>query len=264
MRPGLSSGRLCLALAFLVLVAGQLRAHELLSWWNRDLLETRFVAGDWVSMASLEERDGEAYADTLRCEVLAAEGSRRWLEWIASHGLERWLVEIDISRIGSGESVLDLVTTLYRSDEQGDWHLESLDELAESAIVRGRLEDPFESPQIERVALADSSIAGDEIARERITLHEQRERRIALGRQSMDYRWTIHSEATLSPNVPIFGVLESASYSEESTQRFDADERPVGVASPPRRSSSWLRCLGFGGGVPRGLPEVLEAQRGKR
>lgn len=266
-RPGLPPGRRRLAAAIVVacgmgsVLPPAASAHELLSWWSRDLLPISLEPGEWVEVESREASQGESYSDTLRCEVLQADGSLRWVRLVAGHGVEEWFVQIDLNRLESAESVLELVTRLYRREGKSLLP-ESVEELNSSAVARGRLRDPFQSPQIRREALPDSIVFGQPVRREQVVLRETNERRIPLGKQSMLYRQTLHSRATLSADVPIFGLLASETYHEEQTERFDANGRAIAAPPAIRDVRSWLRCLRFGRELSVRLPQGLDLSTG--
>jgi hypothetical protein len=193
--------------------------------------------------------------------VLQADASLRWIRMVAGHGLDEWFIQIDLARLHSVESVLELVTALFR--REGDAIVpESVEELNESAVARGRLHDPFEAPEIRRQALPDSLVGARNLRREQVVLHETRERRIALGKQTMLYRQALHSRATLSPDVPVFGLLSSETSHQERTERFDADGRKLGAPETTQSVRSWLRCLRFGRDLPVRLPHGLGARSG--
>jgi hypothetical protein len=215
--------------------------------------------GQWIEFESREESQGEAYTDTLRCEVLEADASLRWIRLVAGHGLEEWFIQIDLARLRSAASILELVTALHRREGES-LVPESVEELNDSAVARGRLRDPFVDPEIRRQALPDSLVLGQSLRREQVVLHETSERRIALGKQSMLYRQVLHSRATLSPDVPIFGLLASETYHREQTERFDADGRKLGAPDTAQGVRSWLRCLRFGRDLPVRLPQSLSAR----
>lgn len=249
--------RLMSALLVVCVLAPLARAHELLSWWRRDLIEVELEPGGWARFEVQEWQGGESARDTLRCTVLEAQGSRRWVEIERPGAADAWIVVFDVDRLGPDRELLAAFDALYRRAEDGRWLQQSLDELDDSALARGRLEDPFEDPAVERAALPDSLLAGESIARERVVLRETRERFVPQGSRELRYRIELVSEATLSAAVPVFGLLRSETVVSETTQITDADGRRIGPPGLPQQHARALRCLDFGRGDAPGLPEIV-------
>lgn len=248
--------RLC-ALALIGLaLAPVAQAHELLSWWRRGLIEVDLQAGAWSEFEIQEWQDGESVRDTLRCTVLDADGGKRWVEIERPHHGDTWIVALDLDRLKGTMPLLFAFDGLYRRDEDGTWSAQSLEELKDSSLARGRLEDPFKDPTIERGALADSLVAGRSVRRERVRLHEKRDRVIPQGSRELRYAIELTSEAVLSPDVPVFGLLRSETVVSETTRIVDAKGNRVGPPGLPQQHARSLRCLAFGRGEKPGLPGI--------
>ena len=260
MRPGLSgSGRRrswWVLVVSCLLCSGVASGHELFSWWRRELLEISLEPGDWVRIESQEWLEGRAVRDTIDCSVLESDGSRRWVEIERRGSVDVWIVELDLEELGRDHALLDAVRALWRSDGAGGWRAESLRDIEGSAIARGRLEDPFEDPRIVRTAWADSVVQGRVVSREHVELREERTRVIPQGSRELRYRIELRSDAVLSPEIPIFGLLRSETVITESTEIVDGDGRRVGPPALPQQNARALRCLDSGHGEGRGLPGI--------
>jgi hypothetical protein len=268
-RPGCSPGRFRIWLIAAILVAcvssaATSFAHDLFSWWSRGILSVSLTPGDWVRIASEELSDGDVYVDTLLCRVLEPQdGSVRYVEVASSAHSDRWIASVDLAVLQDGDDVVDALLSLYRLDADGGLIQESVEELQDSQLLRGRLADPFQDPILTRSALPDTMSLGPEeklVERERVILREEREMKVPLGRGELNIRIELESVAHLSEAVPVFGLLESWSSSVESSERRDADGRAMGPPATPQRIARHIRCISFGHGEAQPLPPALRSE----
>lgn len=222
-------------------------AFELLAWWRRDLLALELEPGDWARFALRDVSEDGAVTDTLTVTVLAAdEPTQRWLriEGGPDEPADYLLLEMD--RLGPDDQPLDAVARLVRRTPDGVWHEEDLVEHRESRLVQRHLQDPFRDPRLERSALDDSLAYGRTITRERVILSEvQREER-KVGRNVLVIETQLRAIATLSPEVPLVGLLDAETTTLVSTSTVSPEGKQLGRGALPLFGERTLRCLEFG------------------
>lgn len=260
--PRLNRGRertFSLSIALLIatcLVPPPAWGQELLSWWKRDLLPLELEPGSWVVYASEELSEGQTYVDTLRVEVLAADSlGRRWIELEDAGSRERDLLLVDPTLLSPDRSLLDALVRHLRWLPGDELIEEDVEEHRRSRLVARHFQDPFRDPEIDRTAMADTSIQGRTWGREKVVLREVREEPRPVGGGALVTR--LRSEAELSAAVPVFGVLRGRSVTEVLTRSGDGEEDPRRRRMPPLRSEFRWICLEFGRGEAAGLPDAL-------
>jgi len=261
-RPGFRPGRLRtggVVLGLLLLAGPALGSSsgDLFSWWRRQLLPLSFPEGGWVTVAREEIAEGQVRSDTLTCRVLEiTDPDARWVAVESAGGRERWLLEVALTRLGTDHEPLDAVRSLHRWPPGAPPQREDLSELRENSLARRSLEDMFQAPEITRVARADSLIDGVEVRREGVELVEVQETTLPMGDRAMVHTTELRSVATLSPDVPILGLLASFTRTVSST-RWEGNVRGRRAARPPLVSETRTWCLDFGIAAPPALPEGL-------
>ncbi len=222
-------------------------AFELLAWWRRDLLALELEPGDWARFALRDVSEDGAVTDTLTVTVLAAaEPSQRWLRIEGGTDEPADYLLLAVDRLGPDDQPLDAVVRLVRRTPDGAWHEEDLADHRESRLVQRHLQDPFVDPSLERFALGDSLAHGRTLRRERVILSEvQREERTA-GRNVLVIETRLRAVATLSPEVPLVGLLEAETTTLVSTSTETPDGQRIGRGAPPLLGERTLRCLEFG------------------
>lgn len=262
-RPGSRPGRSRtwgLALLLVVVVATPVLASssgDLFSWWRRQLLPLSFPEGGWVTVAREEVAEGQVLSDTLTCRVLTiTDPGARWILVESAGETDRWILEVEVERLGPDHAPLDAVRSLHRWPRGGKAQPEDLVELRENSFARRSLEDMFQSPEVTRTDRPDSLIAGVPVRRQTVELVEVQETRLPMGDRAMVHTTDLRSRATLSPDVPILGVLASFTRTVSST-RWEGNVRGQRSAQPPLVSETRTRCLDFGIAVPEPLPEGI-------
>ncbi len=252
-RPGRTPGRpvfrvvVSSVLLALVVWPSVASASELLSWWRRDLVDVRFEPGDFATYAQVEITEDGALVDTVTVHVYAAEvPERRWLE-LRSRGagtVDRILLRPDALR-RDGDP-LAAVDSLLRRERDGRWIVEDVESYRDRRLVRRHLTDPFVDPQVERTALTDSTIASRTISRERVRLVEERREERTIGRSTLVVRTRLRAEATISPQVPLAGLLTATTLSTVTTTTEGEGSARSRRAAPPLVTERRLECLEFG------------------
>ena len=259
--PGRSSHAALLALFVLPLVLVLPRpaaAFELLSWWRRDLLDVSWQPGDWATYAQTEWTEDGVFTDTLTVRVLAADTpSRRWIELADRRGdrVDRVLLRPDALR--AGDDPLAAVDSLLRREGDGPWVVEDVDAHRDQRLVRRHLSDPFDEPDVRRVALADTTIQGGIVPRERVVLAETRREERSLGRSTLVVTTRLQAAAVVSPLVPLAGILRARSVSTVTTTTEGEGSRRSRRAQPPLVTERRVECLAFG----RGTAGTVDSER---
>jgi hypothetical protein len=117
---------------------------------------------------------------------------------------------------------------------------EDLDEMRESALVRRHFSDPFQQPEIHRVALPDTLVNGALLQRERVHLTEVRRETAGV----FTIVTTLRAHAELSRDVPLLGLLRSWTLSEVATE--SARDEGGGRRRPPLVNENTLVCIDSG------------------
>ncbi len=236
-----------LLLAGVVAWPSVVSASELLSWWRRDLVEVRFDPGDFATYSQVEITEEGALVDTVTVRVYEGDTpARRWLE-LSSRGagtVDRILVRPDALR-RDGDP-LAAVDSLLRRERDGRWIVENVESYRDRRLVRRHLTDPFVDPRVERITLPDSTIGTRTIARERVRLMEEQREERTIGRSTLVVLTRLRATATISPDVPLAGLLTATTLSTVTTTTEGEGSARSRRAAPPLVTERRLECLDFG------------------
>lgn len=247
--PGRSSYALVgvLLIPFLLLPARPAQALELLSWWRRDLLELRWDVGDWATYRQAEFNEEGVFEDVVTVRVFAASSDdARWIEFASEGGgtTDRLLIRPGALRDASDP--LAAVDSLLRREGEGDWIVQDVDAYRDDRLVQRHLSDPFVEPTIARSALADTTIAGRVISRERFDLDETRREERSLGRSQLVVTTRLHATAVLSRDVPLAGILRARSIASVTTTTEGEGSGRGRRGMPPLVTERTIECIAFG------------------
>jgi hypothetical protein len=240
--------RTLLVLLPMIVLAGPVHAQEIFSWFNRGLLPVSFERGDWVRYAIEEVDEYGSVRDTVTVTVLESDSSQVWLGLVTPNGAD--FVALDPRSLVPGADLLSSILRVVRTTEAGLAE-EDVDELRESALVQRHFSDPFQAPEVRRLALPDTMIGDTGLTRERVDLAETR--REAAG------PWvvvtTLSAVAELSPGVPLIGLLRSRTLSEVTTESASGEGRSR--RRPPLVNENSLVCIDYGRDSAVELPDGL-------
>jgi len=245
-RPGSVPGRSFIFLLLALLLAVPASAQEVFSWFNRGLLVVAVERGDWVRYAVEEIDEYGAVRDTLTVTVMENGPKVMWLR--LESPTTRDFVALDRAQVRPGANLLDAVRRVVHDTPDGLVE-EDVQGLRDSALVQRHFSDPFVDPEIVRTALADTLLGEVGIAREKVTLAEERREQVG----TVTVVTKLRARAELSRSVPLLGLLRSWTLSEVTTE--SASSR--GRRRPPLTNENALTCIGYGRGSQVALPEGL-------
>lgn len=263
LRPGLVLGRLRTSLLCLLVLGSAAPAlasssGDLFSWWRRQLLPISFEEGGWVTLARQETAEGQVVSDTLTCRVLAStDEASTWIQVESSGDPERWVLQVDLAKLRATDEPIAAVLGVFRVAPGGPAVREDLSELKENSFARRSLEDMFTSPEIVQTDLPDSLVSGAAIRRQAVQLSETQETTLPMGDRRMIHSTELFSRATLSPDVPVVGLLESFTRTVSAT-RWEGNLRGSRPTQPPLISQTHTRCLAFGREPARPRPPGVD------